>query len=416
MNLKGCCKSFVMKIGKCKYRFFLRGTKTQSQKPLTIYCKLETSEQTRVISTFIKVPTKAWSSKNLISGSEYHTESYMFTLWVEKLKKKLLESYIQSSDVCLDTLIKHLNPEYRFQEMKKPKGFIEVFELFINKMKPLIGKEYTKSTITRFTVLKDFLLKFIKHQYNKSDFSLDAVKFKFLLDFEEYSLQIAKHQVPTLNKNIQRLKQVLKYAEGHEYIDKNPWVLHKSKVTKTDIVYLSNQELDLLKNITNLSDKLEKVRDCFLFSCYSGLAYAELKAIQENHLTIKNGVQWILMNRIKTNNNFLIPMLPPALAIWNKYDGKLPVLSNQKYNVYLKELAKKAGITTNLTSHIARKTFTTTILLQNDIPLKVVSAMLGHSNSSITEKYYAQVTNDLLDKHVSKLFQIFAEPSPIKYK
>jgi len=113
------------------------------------------------------------------------------------------------------------------------------------------------------------------------------------------------------------------------------------------------------------------------------------------------------MKRQKTHKNFLIPMLPPAQTIWNKYDGILPVLSNQKYNEYLKELAIEINLNAHLTTHLARKTFTTTVLLGNNIPLKVASTLLGHSNTKITEKHYAEVTNDLLDQHVGSLFDIF---------
>ena len=100
-------------------------------------------------------------------------------------------------------------------------------------------------------------------------------------------------------------------------------------------------------------------------------------------------------------------MLPPAHKIWDKYNGELPVLSNQKYNEYLKEVASAINLSAHLTTHLARKTFTTTVLLGNNIPLKVASTLLGHSNTKITEKHYAEVTNDLLDQHVGSLFDIF---------
>jgi integrase len=175
----------------------------------------------------------------------------------------------------------------------------------------------------------------------------------------------------------------------------------------TNIVYLTKDQLHVLETATIISEKLAKVRDCFIFSCYSGLAYAEIAAITNDNIVVKNNINWITMKRKKTQRSFLIPMLPPALAIWDKYEANLPVLSNQKYNKNLKELATLLNLNVNLTTHLARKTFTTTVLLGNNIPLKVASTLLGHSNTRITEKHYAEVTNDLLEQHVESLFDIF---------
>jgi integrase len=175
---------------------------------------------------------------------------------------------------------------------------------------------------------------------------------------------------------------------------------------------LTQAELDRIKNKEFPTDRLNFVRDIFLFSCYTGLAYADAQKLKRTEIAPGiDGSLWIFTNRQKTDTSSRIPLLPPALAIVEKYKDYpacsnmglvLPVLSNQKMNAYLKEIADCCGITKNLTFHIARHTFATTVTLSNGVPLESVSKMLGHRNLKTTQ-HYAKVLDRKLSEDMGKL-------------
>lgn len=152
---------------------------------------------------------------------------------------------------------------------------------------------------------------------------------------------------------------------------------------------------------------MEQVRDMFVFCCYTGLPYQEMSILTQKHIVKKfDGKLWIDMFRQKTKRQFSIPLLPKAISIIEKYqDDKrlLPVVSNQKFNSYLKEIAEIIGIEKKLTHHIARKTFATTVLLYNDVPIEVVSELLGHSKISTTQDHYAKVVQRKVSEQISTL-------------
>ncbi len=398
-----------MKIGSINYQLFIYKSKTNRKGLAPIYCKLFYGDHLKIISTSIKVNPSDWD------GNKYQIvndalKSNILELWKQKLHKQLLDIYSHDHEVNLQQIANLLlcKPEH-YNTVVKTMGYVEVYNLYISQAYKAVGEQLQKRTVQKYITVCNSFKDFVKQYYNTKDIILSDLRLKHLLEYEEFCLSVLKHKQVTINKSVQLLKQIIKYALGREYVDKDPWLLHKSKNVTTTIVYLTKDQLACVENAGNLTEKLTKVRDCFIFSCYSGLAYAEIAALSMDNIIVKNGITWITMKRQKTHKNFLIPMLPPAQKIWNKYDGVLPVLSNQKYNEYLKELAIEINLNAHLTTHLARKTFTTTVLLGNNIPLKVASTLLGHSNTKITEKHYAEVTNDLLDQHVGSLFDIFSK-------
>ncbi len=396
-----------MKIGSISYRLFLRQSISEEKDLYTIYCKLIQGNEIKVISTGIRVPKEAWVAKKYSIKHAFNTECYLLEAWKIKLHKKLLDAYSTNQNNTIIDIVIFMNPTKSAYEANRTKGFLEVFRMFTAKAKQLIGKEYNRATVYKFDSTITAFSAFLLHHYQKNDIILDKVRLKHLLEYEEYAAMVLKHKTATINKTIQRLKQIIKYAIGHDYLDKDPWTMHKSKSVQHLIVYLSKEQLDLLLHARMSLLTLEKVKDCFVFSCFTGLAYAEIAAISKENIILKNNIPWICMQRQKTKKSFLIPMLPPAFTIWKKYEGVLPVFTNQRYNLYLKEIMQELRINIHLTTHVARKTFTSTVLLGNNIPLKVASTLLGHSDSKITEKYYAEVSNDLLEQHAEALFNIF---------
>lgn len=199
------------------------------------------------------------------------------------------------------------------------------------------------------------------------------------------------------------------YSEG--YMDRNPLDQFKITLEKTKRDVLSETEIEQIQEL-DLHGRLEKVRDCFVFSIYSGLPFIDLEELTMDDIEKdKNGKLWIVKSRHKTDIDFIIPVLPETKALIEKYDDHplrqkkgvvLPVLSNQKYNAYLKEIADLAGINKHLTTHLARHTFATTVTLNNGIPLEIVSKMLGHSSVKTTQ-IYAKVQQKAIEMSMGEL-------------
>jgi integrase len=192
-----------------------------------------------------------------------------------------------------------------------------------------------------------------------------------------------------------------------EIIEKNPFNSYSGKIKVTEATFLTQEELERIENKTFSVDRLERVKDIFLFSCYTG--YAPIDALQ---LTRKNIIQdgdknlWIKTNRQKTGTKANVPILPPVLKILSKYqfegDKLLPRISNQKMNAYLKEIADIIGLDKNLTWYVARHTFATTVTLGNGIKIENVSAMLGHTTIRQTQ-HYAKVLDQNVGLDMQKL-------------
>jgi integrase len=197
-------------------------------------------------------------------------------------------------------------------------------------------------------------------------------------------------------KHLERLKKITNLAMSLDWIEKDPFVRFKLKFTKHHRAYLSKEELEILKFGVLSTDMHVKTRDIFVFSCYTGLSYIDVKSLSdENIVRGIDGNYWIFTKHQKNDELVKIPLLDEALDILKKYDQGgdtineklLPVFSNQKVNKYLKEVATKLKINKSLSFHAARHTFATTVTLSNGVPIETVSKLLGHTKISTTQIY-----------------------------
>ena len=282
-------------------------------------------------------------------------------------------------------------------------------------MGKLVGTEYSKDTYRKFKDVYNHTINFIKKQYNMSDIPLKKLDYQFIGDFQQYLLTDRKQIPNTVNKTLQKVIEVAKYAVKCGYLEKNPFnAYERLKVGTKSITFLTDEEIEQLENYHFTQHRLEQVKDLYLFSVYTGLAYREAANLCKAHLIkgLDNEI-WINMTRQKTGNSMEIPLLPPAQKILSKYitgnepinKPLLPMISNQRMNSYLKEIAEILGINKRLTTHTARKTFASTILLNNDVPIEIVSKLLGHSSIRVTEAAYAQVMNKNTSRHMNQLKQ-----------
>ena len=280
---------------------------------------------------------------------------------------------------------------------RERKSLVTVFEYHNKKIQEQIGKGYAKGTYERFATCLRLLKDFLKTKYNTTDIPLHNINLEFITDFDFYFRVVRNCGNNTTVKYMKNFKKVINQALALSWLDKDPFINYKSKLEVVDRECLHEHELKVLLNKEFSISRLEQVKDTFLFCCFTGLAYADIKkASPENLIKGFDGSEWIQVNRTKTNSLSKIPVLPVSKAILEKYkthqycikyDKILPVLSNQKMNAYLKEIADLCGINKNLTSHVARHTFATAVTLTNKIPIETVSKMLGHKSIKTTQQY-----------------------------
>ncbi len=259
------------------------------------------------------------------------------------------------------------------------------------------------NTSRLYLTSQKYILLFLKKKYKVEDLELADLDYKFILDFENflrnhkprhYQQKIGNNAVM---KHIQRLRRMISLAHQLEWIDRDPFHRFKQKLVPTYRGFLNAKELQQIEELKMKSLRLRTVRDLFVFSCYTGISYIDLMLLTDKSLVLgMDKTIWVVTQRQKTRNSVKIPLLTKAIAIIEHYNfdkrsrmsGTLfPKISNQKVNAYLKEIAVLAGIEKNLTFHMARHTFATTVTLTNGVPIETISKMLGHSKLTTTQIY-----------------------------
>jgi site-specific recombinase XerD len=261
--------------------------------------------------------------------------------------------------------------------------------------------ENAEATYNKYETSLKHLKGFISAKYAVDDLGLKVINFQFITEFELYLRTTGKCQNDAAMKHLTHLKKVMKLSVDCGWLDRNPVSNFKIKKEQKDPEFLTEAELSAIDNKHFSIERLERVRDAFIFSCYTGLSYADICKLSIEHIvTDEEGEQYIIINRTKTKRLSRIPLLIPALLIIEKYNGHpltaktrklIPMLSNQKYYAYLKEIADLCGIKKNLKSHVGRHTFGTTITAANDIQTDVIKDMMGHKSVKTTELYARQV-------------------------
>ena len=343
-------------------------------------------------------------------------------------KKQLVKPSDQSEyiNTQLSLIRQHLNQAFLFLQVKRitvldiykqykgesPKdeiGVIQAYRLHSDRMKKLIGIEIKEVTYQKYLESGKHLQDFIKHKFKAKDIHLKALRASFLEQYEYYLKTDKKLAQSTLNKAIQRFRKVILYAIAEDYLTKDPFLLFKYKTVKKEVIFLTVDELQRLEEQSFDIARIEKVKDLFIFCCYTGLAYKEMASLtKEDIVTEFDANLWLNIHRTKTNKGYKVPLLPKALDIINKYKGEDDMLvfkniSNQRFNGYLKEIADVVGIKKTLTHHIARKTFASTVLLYNNVPMKIVSELLGHSSIKTTESSYGKIVQRSISKEINRL-------------
>jgi site-specific recombinase XerD len=302
---------------------------------------------------------------------------------------------------------------------ERARMLIPIFQDHNNKIKELIGKEYAPGTLERYTTSLKHTIEFMQWKYNISDIDITKIDHAFISDYEFWLRSVRNCANNTAVKYIKNFNKIIKICLANDWLDRNPFANYKSKVKEVERVYLTENEIQSIIEKDFKTERLSLVRDIFLFSCFTGLAYIDVKNLTKSHISFGiDGEKWIFTHRQKTESASKIPILPLTQMIIDKYadhpqssnqEKLLPILSNQKMNEYLKEIAGVCEIEKELTFHIARHTFATTVTLTNGVPIESVSKMLGHKNLRTTQ-HYAKV----LDRKVSEDMQILKNKFKLK--
>ena len=385
--------------------FYAKKSKTKSNLRVPIYLRITVNGKRAEFSTGKDVEISKWSSaQNRLKGNSEEARAINKYLDILKSNVLVLENKLALSRESFDAIdIKNLLTGANTTE----RYLIPIFEEHNYKIEKLLGKEYAPATLKNFKTclahLKEFLWKFHK----KSDIDIQKLEPSFLNDFDFFLRTKPNINNNSAVKHTKNLSKILKLCYQNNWIEKDLVIFYKGKFQEVNVNFLTEEEIKTIKNKDFIGSGLNIVRDIFIFSCYTGLAYIDIFNLTKEQITIGvDGNLWIITNRQKTGINSNIPLLPIAEEIIKKYEnhplvsnsGKLlPVYSNQKVNEYLKTIADNCNINKKLTFHCARHTFATTVTLSNNVSMESVSKMLGHKSIKTTQ-HYAKI----LDKKVSE--------------
>lgn len=392
--------------------FYLKRAKANAQGLAPIFQRITINGRRLDNSTGKFVDPSKWHPEmsKMRGNSE---EARLINGHLDNLRTKILiaEKELNKKDipVNLETLKNILLGTKERQRLLVP-----IFEEHNNKIKELLGIEYAPGTYERYQTSLKHTKDFLNWKYSISDIDITKIDHAFITDYEFYLRSVRKCANNTAVKYIKNFNKIIKLCLANDWLEKNPFANYKSKVKEVERVYLSEVEIQNIINKDFKTERLSLVRDIFLFSCFTGLAYIDVKNLTKSHISIGiDGDKWIFTHRQKTESASKIPVLPVTQMIIDKYadhpqaineEKLLPILSNQKMNAYLKEIAAVCEIEKELTFHIARHTFATTVTLTNGVPIESVSKMLGHKNLRTTQ-HYAKV----LDKKVSEDMKILRD-------
>ncbi len=385
--------------------FYIKRAKVNNLGVCPIYTRVTVNAKRFEFSTNKYINPDKWSSEgNKVKGTT--EEARTINNHLDYLKNQVLgaEKKLFKKDISLNS--ENLKNElFGLSETKRM--LVPIFQDHNNKIKELIGKEYAPGTLERYTTSLKHTIEFMQWKYNVSDLDITKIDHAFITDYEFWLRSVRNCANNTAVKYIKNFNKIIKICLANDWLDKNPFANYKSKVKEVERVYLTEAEIQSIIEKDFKTERLSLVRDIFLFSCFTGLAYIDVKNLTKSHISFGiDGEKWIFTHRQKTESASKIPILPVTQMIIDKYenhpqcineDKLLPILSNQKMNAYLKEIAGVCEIEKELTFHIARHTFATTVTLTNGVPIESVSKMLGHKNLRTTQ-HYAKV----LDRKVSE--------------
>ena len=388
--------------------FYLKKPKNYVDGPKPIYMRITVNGIPREISIGKKCDPLRWHSKlNRARGTKEEVKT--LNTFLDTLSHKIADIHLSFVKENKDASAENIRINFMGKDVKQ-KGLLNVLINHNQQMEELLNNGFKENTLKGYKTSYAHIEKFLKTVYDVLDIDVRDIDHQFVANYEFFLRAKLGCSEISAAKYIKHLRKIIKICIAHRWIVDDPFSLYKNTAKPKTKEFLSKYELERIEDIDFSIHRLALVRDIFVFSCYTGLSYADVKNLSSNDIGKGvDGKLWILASRQKTSSTTNIPILKKALKIIQSYkdypalkDRILPVLTNQKMNSYLKEIADLCGITKQLTFHMARHTFATTITLANNVPIETVSKMLGHKDLKTTQ-HYAKLLDTRIASDMSKL-------------
>ena len=364
----------------------------------------------------LKVDFANWCSKAEKSLGKRPIDKEI-NLRIDTIRVKLMQIYRDMEQNDEEINAKKIIDHFLGRDVKPVVMLLDVFHEHNERCLQLSEKDMAPATVVRYETSYKHTAEFIKHTYGKEDIPIKDVNHKFITDYEFYLKTVRKCNHNTTTKYLKNFKKIILIALTNNIISVDPFAKIKFKLDDVDRDFLESEELQRVIEKEIVMPRLAHIRDIFVFCCFTGLAFSDVKGLKEEHLVTDNtGRKWIMKKRQKTKNMCNIPLLDIPLQILEHYKNDaecikkgllLPVPSNVKMNAYLKEIADICGIHKAITTHVARHTFATTVALANNVSLDNVAKMLGHSDTKMT-RLYARVLNKSILRDMINVEQNFS--------
>ncbi len=402
--------------------FYLRKSRSNKSSESDIYLRISVDNKRSAMTINRKVDPRKWHSKSekMLGKSPEAIELNNYINVIRNRIKNIHQDLIEKKKSVSS---KSILDEFKGVNKKKAKMTLEVFNEHNEQMDRLSGKSISKSTANRYWTCYNHVEQFINEELKVADYPMNDINHQFITRFEYFLKTKRECNHNSALKYVNNFKKIIRIALANQWMDRDPFYNYKVQFETVEREYLNEEEVQKLIDKDLHLDRLKLVRDMFVFSCYTGLAYSDVKKLSSTDITKGiDGGKWIRIKRTKTKSLSSIPLLPVAEEILDRYkdhpevkDGKyvLPVLSNQKSNAFLKEIAALCGIKKPLTTHLARHTFATTITLTNGVPIESVSKMLGHQDLRTTQ-HYAKIVDRKISDDMKALKLKLAEKEAAK--
>lgn len=394
--------------------FFIKKNKIRTNGTASIYLRITVDGKAAEIAAKRYIDPKKWDNKaqKAVGNSQ---EAKTLNAYLKTLEQEVYDFHylmLKEEDfVTAESLKSKLLGTDVTTRM-----LIPIFQDHNDKVEALVGQDFAPGTLERYKTSLKHTQEFLHWKYKISDIDITKIDHAFIMDYDFWLRSVRKCANNTAVKYIKNFKKIMRLCMANGWLSKDPFLGYKAKIKEVERPYLTKDEIQAIYDKEFASDRLSQVRDIFLFSCYTGLAYVDVKKLSKSHINFGiDGDKWIFTNRQKTGTSTRVPLLPLAKELILKYEDHpecinlnvlFPVLSNQKMNSYLKEIANVCGINKELTFHIARHTFATTVTLSNGVPIESVSKMLGHKNLKTTQ-HYAKILDKKVSDDMAALRHIF---------
>lgn len=390
--------------------FFLRKKKLLKNGEAPICVRITANHSICDIQIKRSIPIEQWDQTKERSKGRGQ-DAYELNLYIESIRTRIYqiqrELEIDGKIVNSETI---KNKYYGIDTDNKT--LLQAFYEHNTEARTLIGKGYVEKTVQRFETTARYINEFLKAEYNLSDIPLKELDLAFIRKFDTFlkvEKSCAQNSAITRLKN---LKKITRIAFSNDWISKDPFANYQFRFEETNPEFLTKEELNTIIQKEFTIRRLEVIRDIFLFCCFTGLAFTDVQQLKEEHIVKDNSSSlWIRKNRQKTKNMCNIPLIHTAIHLIEKYKDDpscqikgvlFPVPTNQKMNAYLKEIADLCGIQKKLTTHVARHTCATVVMLANNVSLENVAKILGHSDTRMTQ-HYAKVLDSSIMRDMQKV-------------